>query len=121
MPNSSHETVEIGKKVLHALNNSGYVSLSDPHRAIIETVLLDVRLIHGITPDTPPGDPDFEIPLIVRIVGKHCDARHGTPNAVSRESLVGSRDSHRITSTRPLFWTPMRSVAFISMLLFTVG
>lgn len=74
MSNSSDETVEIGKKVLHALNNSGYVSVSDPHRVIIATVLLDLRLIHGITPDTPPGDPDFEIPLIVHLVGKNCRA-----------------------------------------------
>ncbi len=87
MPNSSHETVEIGKKVLHALNNSGYVSLSDPHRAIIETVLLDLRLMHGITPDTPPGDPDIEIPLIVRLIGKYCgDARRPSFDPVANQS-----------------------------------
>lgn len=121
MSNSSDETVEIGKKVLHALNNSGYVSVSDPHRVIIETVLLDLRLIHGITPDTPPGDPDFEIPLIVHLVGKNRRAAPPCrpPPVASRQS--GVEIAHRITSTGHLFWTSMRSVAFLSMLLFAVG
>jgi hypothetical protein len=69
--NKSDELGEIGKMVLYALNNSGHVPPSFSHRAVVERVLLDLRLFHGITPDTPPGDPDFELPLIVRLVQKH--------------------------------------------------